>query len=149
MNNQRYQRFTTWLLRIIGGSVCIAFIPIFFPLSWMEWLHSKASLGPLPTEPIFEYLARSTSAMYFAHGCVVLLASFDIRRYLPLVWLIGFLNLFCGAVLLGTDLLAPMPTLWTLFEGPPIMCGGVLLLWLTSQASRELQLEVVAENASA
>ncbi|MFN3193351.1 MAG: hypothetical protein ACE361_22760 [Aureliella sp.] len=140
----RYAKIAQWFLRLMGWSICLAFLPIFFPLSWMHVLHRTAGLGEAPSQPIFEYLARSTSAMYFAHGCVVLLASTDVRRYLPLIRLIAVLNIFAGAVMFGTDFSASMPLLWTLIEGPPIITGGLILLWLT----RGLKKEMAGETAS-
>lgn len=102
----------------------------------MESLHEWLGLGEIPEQPIFEYLARSTSGMYFAHGVLVLAASTDVRRFLPLIWAISGLNVFLGATLLVTDLLAPMPWYWTIFEGPPIVAMGAILLILTSKVSR-------------
>ncbi|MEM8733491.1 MAG: hypothetical protein AAGG44_04685 [Planctomycetota bacterium] len=125
----------------MGCSICFALIPIFFPLGWMQGLHAAAGLGDAPTQPIFEYLARSTSAMYFAHGCVVLLASTDVRRFFPLIQLIAVLNIFAGAVMLGTDFSASMPRLWTWIEGPPIIAGGFILLWISRGLAREIRSE--------
>lgn len=126
-----------WLLRIVGGSICLALVPIFFPLPWMEAIHGWLGLGEMPNAPIFEYLARSTSGMYFAHGVLILVASTDVRRFLPVIWAIGCLNFFLGAVLLVTDLIAPMPWYWTAVEGPPIMVMGAVLLGLTRRAARQ------------
>ncbi len=123
----------TWLLRIIGGSICLALFPIFFPLSLMATIHERLGLGTIPEQPIFEYLARSLSAMYFAHGLIVLAISTDVRRYQPLVGVIGGINLVLGVVLLMTDLWAPMPSYWTILEGPPIVAVGGCLLWIWRQ----------------
>lgn len=136
MNPQKTVVVTKWLLRIIGGSTCLAFFPIFFPLSWMEMLHGTLGLGELPRQPIFEYLARSLSAMYCAHGTLVLAISTDVLRYRPLIGLIGCLNICLGLILLGTDLVAPMPWFWTVFEGPPIVLAGAIVVWLWMQIRR-------------
>ncbi len=130
MKPNQYVWALTWLLRVIGATICLAFFPIFFPLSWMSALHSWLGLGDIPEQPIFEYLARSTSAMYFAHGCVILVASRNVEQFVELVLCIAALNLFIGGVLLITDCVAPMPAYWTWLEGPPIMAGGMLLMWL-------------------
>lgn len=102
----------------------------------MSAIHAWLGLGSIPEQPIFEYLARSVSAMYFAHGCIVLVASTDVRRFLPLIYVISGLNVFLGSVLLFTDFIAPMPLFWTLMEGPPIITVGLLLFWLAGGVSR-------------
>lgn len=127
-------RLVQWLLRLMGVSLCCACFPIFFPMSWMVGLHGWLGLGEAPSEaPIFEYLARSTSVMYFAHGLVALICSTDVRRYLPIICVISAFNIFAGIVLFGTDLSAGMPSYWTWLEGPPICAGGIVLGWLCSR----------------
>ncbi|MEC8555385.1 MAG: hypothetical protein VXZ82_10315 [Planctomycetota bacterium] len=123
-----------WLLRLMGVSLCCAFFPIFFPMSWMVGIHRWLGLGEAPTDaPIFEYLARSNSAMYFAHGLVAVACSMDVRRFLPIAYTIAALNIFAWIVLFCTDLSAGMPSYWTWLEGPPICAGGIVLGWLCSR----------------
>lgn len=136
MENNRYLQYATWILRLIGVSVCFAFFPIFFPLHWMEWIHSAIGLREMPRQPIFEYLTRSLSAMYFAHGCLVMFISSDVARYLPLAKAVAILNIFLGGVLLCVDLRAPMPWYWTACEGPPIVAVGGVLLFCCSRIER-------------
>ena len=52
-------------------------------------------LGPFPTAPIVEYLARSLSAFYALHGVITLVISTDVPRYRPLigVWAWSFVAL--------------------------------------------------------
>lgn len=133
MNDAKRKRIATWILRLIGCSVCMAFVPIFFPLGLMATIHAWLGLGAIPEQPIFEYLTRSLSAMYFAHGCFVLVISTDVCRYLPLVRLTAALNMFLGLLLLVVDLVSPMPWFWTAFEGPPIFAVG-LCLYLVVQS---------------
>jgi hypothetical protein len=126
----REERLVTWLLRLLGGMVVLAFVPVFFPPAWMEHFHQLMGLGSVPDQPVFWYLARSLSLMYFAHGLMVLAISTDVRRYWPLVQLLGWLNIALGVILLFIDLNAPMPWYWTLAEGPGIIVGGIVLLAL-------------------
>jgi len=127
---ERIVRITTWLLRFSGIVICCALVPVFFPVEVMNRIHQSLGLGELPTEPIVVYMARSLSAMYFAHGVVVCFVSGNVRRYWPFVRLLGTLNIVLGLIFLGTDWLVPMPLPWTLTEGPPIIGFGVILLWL-------------------
>ena len=115
------QVVTVWLLRIMGFMICMAVGPIFFPRSWMEAIAVGLGLGEPPALPLFYYLARSCSAMYFAHGCFILLTSTNVIRYRSFVFLIAGLNLFLGSILLVIDWWAPMPWYWTCLEGPPIL----------------------------
>lgn len=117
----------------MGGSICFAFFAIFMPLSWMHQTHEWLGLGAPPTERIFEYLARSTSAMYLAHGIIVLYASTNVRRNYSLISVLAWLNVFLGCSLLITDLWAGMPVAWTLLEGPMIVVGALFVHWLLSQ----------------
>lgn len=133
MTDEGTVRTATWLLRFIGGSVCLALVPMFFPLTWMAAIHEWLGLGETPQAPIFEYLTRSLSAMYFAHGCFVLMISTDVVRYRPLVHLVGILNLFLGVALLTIDLVSPMPMIWTAIEGIPIAAIGAVVLKLASK----------------
>ncbi len=126
----REEWLVTWLLRLMGGMVCLAIVPVFFPPAWMEYLHQRMGLNRVPDQPVFWFLARSLSLMYFAHGLMVLAISTDVRRYWPLVRVLGWLNLALGLILLGIDLNAPMPWYWTLVEGPGIIVGGIVLLAL-------------------
>ena len=66
-------------------------------------------------------------------GCVVLAVSTDVERYLPLVILIGCLNVFLGAVMVIIDVWAAMPGWWLVGEGPPIIFIGGLMLVLASR----------------
>lgn len=127
---------TKWLLRLMGVAICFSFLAIFLPWEWMDAIHQWAGLGRLPKAPIVEYLARTISAMYFAHGVVVLFVSTDVQRYWPFVGVLGLINLVLGSVILLTDLKTAMPWLWTVLEGPPIVSGGVVLLvlWALGQA---------------
>jgi hypothetical protein len=121
-----------WLLRAVGGVEVFAVPFIFFPLAWMAAVHDKLlGLGPLPSEPIVEYMARCLSAVYAVHGAVVFALSFDVARYRPLVRLVGGLHVFLGACVVFTDVSAGFPLLWVVVEGPGIAAGGVLILLLS------------------
>jgi hypothetical protein len=119
-----------WLLRLMGGIVVLAFVPIFFPRGLMAEINQTLGLGPAPEQPIFWFLARSLSLLYFTHGAIVLALSTDVRRFWPLIKLVGWLNLLMGLTLLGIDWCESMPWWWTLGEGPGIMFGAILLLVL-------------------
>lgn len=123
-----------WLLRLSSALLCCAVVPLFFPRSLMDQIHRALGLGSIPSQPIFEYLARSISALYFAHGVIVAAISTDVRRYWPLVGILGGLNIFLGVVLLVIDTQVGLPWFWTWLEGPPLTVFGIALVALYMQA---------------
>ncbi len=128
MKQASYKQIAQWLLRVIGVSTSLAFFAIFLPLDWMDAIHVWLGLGETPQQAIFSYLTRSLSAMYFAHGAMVLLVSTDVYRFLPLVKLIACLNILLGLLLILIDVWSAMPWFWIAAEGLPIACVGFALL---------------------
>jgi hypothetical protein len=119
-------------MRLFGGSAMLALPFVFVPQSWMEDIHREwLGMGPLPEEPIVGYLARSTSMFYFIMGGLMLLMSFDLRRYRPPIGYLLGTSLLFGAVLVGVDLYEGMPLYWVVCEGPGIMLisSVMLMLW--------------------
>jgi hypothetical protein len=74
-----------WLLRLVGGLCLIALIPLWMPRSWLEAAHGWLGWGEFPAAPIAEYLARSVSALSAFYGGLLVVVSFDVRRYAPLI----------------------------------------------------------------
>jgi hypothetical protein len=127
--HNRAERGLTIALRIIGIAALCAIPAIFFPYSWMNAVHQVAGLGQLPDDPIVSYLSRSLSLFYAGHGVIALYAASDVRRNHGLVKVLGWLFLITGLTILGIDLHAGMPTLWTVSESPfAIVVGGLVLV---------------------
>ncbi len=116
------------ILRILGLVDLLALAAVFLPLEWMAKAHTWLGLGPLPRQPIVGYLTRSTSTLYALHGATILFLSTDVRRYARLITFLACLALLHGGVMLGIDLVAGMPLLWTLFEGPAVAATGTVVL---------------------
>lgn len=101
----------------------------FMPHSWMSTVHEQFGLGPLPELPIIGYLTRSVSALYAFYGVITLWVSRDVRRYGPLIDLLGLGNVLFGGFMLLLDRVVTMPRFWILIEGPFIIaCGSAILL---------------------
>ena len=132
-----YRGWLRWLLLAIGIMLMLAFLAIFFPVSLMAWCHEKLGLGPFPDQPIVIYLARSTSLMYAVHGFLTFLVALNYDRYFDLVPVFGWLHFGMGLVMLGTDLNAGMPLLWTAAEGGPIAAAGLLIVWMWRNARKQ------------
>ncbi|GIW97232.1 MAG: hypothetical protein KatS3mg111_0565 [Pirellulaceae bacterium] len=126
------------LLRVMGGLICLSIVPIFLPLSWLEAAHAALGLGTAPQKVIFEYMARTLSAMYFAHGVMVLAVAGDVHRYRPLIRVVARLNIFLGILFLLIDCWAGMPVYWIAVEGPPIVAVGVLVRTLERKLGAEV-----------
>lgn len=119
------------LLRWIGSASLCAITFVVLPTATLAAIHRDLGLGPFPEGPIVEYLARSLSAFYALTGALLWAISLDLRRYRPLVGVLGGAFALLGLTLLGTDLAAGLPSWWTWWEGPfvTIVGLGILVLW--------------------
>jgi len=120
------------LLRLGGVVTASAFATIFLPEEWMASSHAWLGLGEFPRAPIVDYLARSLAALYGFHGVLLLIVARDPLTLRPIVSYVASVNVAFGAIMLGIDLYAGMPTWWTLGEGPPIAALGLVIAWLNS-----------------
>src|SRR5436190_24352263 len=68
----RAERALTIVLRVNGAITSLAVCAVFLPLGWMDDVHRALGMGPAPRGPIFEYLARTVSFLYFVHGMLCL-----------------------------------------------------------------------------
>lgn len=118
------------ILAVTGAGLLLAVVPIFFPVSVINYLHQQLGLGQFPNSAIAFYLARSTSLLYAMHGALMFFVSFNLVRYWPLVRLLGYLHVVLGLAMLGIDVSTPMPLYWIIGEGMPVAVTGMLILWL-------------------
>lgn len=118
----------TLLLRAVGCLLCSAAVAVLLPTEWMVAIHRFLGLGEMPRGPLVEYLTRSLSALYAAHGGCMVVASCDVRRLKPMVTYLASIGIVIGVTMLAIDLWAGMPWYWTLAEGPPTaLMSGVTL----------------------
>ena len=123
--------FLTLYLRLVGTVAGLAAICAVMPLRWMDAIHRAIGMGALPDQPIVEYLARSTSALYALMGALFWMLSFDLVRYHLLVRRLGMAIIALGILLLGVDIMAGMPWFWKAIEGPANIVLGAIILWAT------------------
>jgi hypothetical protein len=133
------ERWLSRVLRILAVPVLLAIPCAFLPVAWMDVTHQWLGLGPLPNAPILEYLARSCSLLYGFHGFILLLIASDVRRYLPVIWLMGGAGLAFGVAMLVIDHVAGLPVYWRWLEGSFILLESGIILWLTWSASLAIQ----------
>lgn len=129
------ERWLRYLLRLGAVMTLLAFPTALLPTATMESTHQRLGLGVVEIGAVFEYMARSLSLLYGFHGGLLLLVSFDLRRYAPIIKYLGCMNIGLGLGLLAVDLHAGLPWWWTWGEGPGIVGMGCALLWLNRRLS--------------
>ena len=127
----------TLLLRIIGTASLLALGAVAMPYAWMDTIHLALGMGPLPSDPIVGYLARTLSAFYALYGGLLWTLSFDIERHLAIIRYIGFATLGFGLILVAIDWMEDMPLYWKLVEGPIAIVYGVLILRLNGKSESD------------
>ncbi|MES2466384.1 MAG: hypothetical protein V4675_03695 [Verrucomicrobiota bacterium] len=73
------------LLRILGWICVLALVPLFMPRSWLDAGHWSLGMGPFPTAPITEYLARSVCSLCAFYGGLLLLLAGDVLRFINII----------------------------------------------------------------
>ena len=128
------------LLLQFGGTVSLfALVAVFMPYAWMDSIHRATGMGPLPSQPIVGYLARSLSLFYALMGGLLLLCSFDIQRYRSLLRYLSVAFVFFGVVILGIDYFEGMPDYWRRFEGPFVIAYGIAMTVLMLRSEKKIQ----------
>ncbi len=121
------ERILATVLRMVGLVSFSAVIPTFMPSAWMETAHRWLGMGEMLDGPVVQYLARSVSLLYAAHGAVVIYVSLDVRRYLPALRFTAGVLAFCGISLVLIDAWSGLPSFWTLTEGPFFLLAALVL----------------------
>ena len=137
MTADRCHRILVMLLQVGGGLACMAVFAIFLPTAWMAAIHRWLELGEFPDAAVTQYLARSVSAFYAMFGGLTILASLDVRRFGPVITYLAIAAMAFGVVITGVDVMAKMPTYWTLAEGPPTFVIGLVILLLNRRVQRD------------
>ena len=124
------EKILALLLRLAGAVMLLALPAVFLPVDWMAAGHRLLGLGEYPDSTLVDYLNRSIAALYAILGGLRLLIAGDVRRYRAVVVYVAVTDVVFGILMLGVDLHAGMPLLWTLGEGPPVIAVGAAMLWL-------------------
>ncbi|MCG6157992.1 hypothetical protein [Rubinisphaera margarita] len=127
------ERIAAGILRLIGCGGLLALPAIVLPLETLTLIHAWLGLGTIPSDPVVEYLARTTSLFYVVAGVITLAISADLDRYRPLARLWAWCAIGKGAAVLLIDLDVGLPLWWTVIEGPSSILIGFLLLALLSR----------------
>ena len=128
-------RLLVFFLRFGGTVLVLAFGAMLLPVDWMAASHRWLGMGEFPDAPLTDYLIRSISALYGFHGVLVLLVAGDPLRYERIVRYLAVMDIVFGLMMIAIDLHAGMPALWVMFEGPPLVGVGVVILYLLNRAT--------------
>ena len=123
-------RYIVLFLRTIGAISLLAFLAAVMPERWMAEAAKVLGIDPFPFSPLTFYLARNLSLLYGFVGVLLLLISYDLDRYRPLVWYAAIGTILFGFLQLIVDSMSGLPAWWTLGESISTMFGGLLLYWL-------------------
>lgn len=130
------ERALRWVLRVNGLITSLAIVAVFMPVGWMNDTHRYLGMGDVPTAPIFEYLARTVSFLYFVHGGLCLLLSSDVRRFGPVITYVAVVEMVFAVLLFWIDEKVGMPRSWTLTEAPAVIVISGLTLGLRVKSAR-------------
>ncbi|MBN1126492.1 MAG: hypothetical protein JXA82_15915 [Sedimentisphaerales bacterium] len=118
------------LVRMTAIAMLCGLVFVFCPFKWMTMIHSRIGMGSLEFTPLLSYLTRSLSAMYAIVGAFLMLISFDIEQYRPLLKLSGWIAILGGIGVTYLDAILKLPAFWTWMEGPLTILLGIAILWL-------------------
>jgi hypothetical protein len=135
MNPNVASKILSRLMTIVGLGLMLAFVFLVMPTKALSSIHEWLGLGVFPDQEIAVYLARSTSLLYGVHGVVMFVIGRNLAKYIALAWMIGWLHIAIGLVMLLIDLSAGMPWWWTAFEGLPVALTGLVIVLLSAKAA--------------
>jgi hypothetical protein len=129
------------LLRGTGFVMVSALVFVFCPLTWMDSTHQMLGLGSLPVGPMFEYLARTESALYAFLGLILLFVSLDISRYQSLIRFMAWITIPFSIGVTILDVKLQLPLFWKATEGPFTLLLAMILLVLTKIPSSDTKIK--------
>lgn len=114
----------------------LAIVAAMMPTEWMAISHTLLGMGEFPNAPVTIYLARSASCLYAIHGFIYLTLARDVPRYLPIIHLLGWLDVLFGFAVVAIGISAQLPAYWVAGEGPPVIVFGLVLVGLCRKQGR-------------
>jgi len=119
------ERVLKIILRLTAASMLLALVAVFMPKPWMAMAHEWLGLGTFPQQPIAEYLARTTSALYALVGGALLISASDVRRYGRMITYLALAT--AGVpVAIAVTCLNDLPPWW--LAGDLVTAGGFAIV---------------------
>ena len=131
---RRFENYLKLLLQAFGAVTAVALVSFVMPRSWMAVVHEWLGMGVLPDNPVVEYLARTTSALYGFLGGLYLVLATDVRRFARVITYSAVATLLISAVNTALCLRAGMPTWWMWSDVVACWLFGVGILFLQRSA---------------
>ena len=129
-NTTANDRYLLAFLRVVGGVSLLAFGAAIMPDAWIIETSEELGFDPFPDSPLTFYLARNLSLLYGFVGALLIVISFDLPRYRPLVWYAAIGTIAFAVLQLVVDSMAGLPHWWTWGESLSTLFGGLLLYWI-------------------
>jgi hypothetical protein len=129
------ERALRWVLRYLGLVSMLALVAVFMPYTWMDAIHRALGMGPLPSQPVVGYLARSLSLFYALLGGLLWLLAAHPRRHRDVLRYLAGAFIVFGVILFGVDQAEGLPPLWRCAEGPMVIAFGLLIACLSARLS--------------
>lgn len=126
------------LLQLVGAVTLLAFGAALMPSNWIVEIAEELGFEPFPDSPLTFYLARHLSLLYGLVGVFLIILSFDLPRYRPLVWYIAIGTMSFGVLQLLVDWMSELPWWWTIGESTSTFAGGVLIYWVYAKCRVKL-----------
>jgi hypothetical protein len=97
--------------------MCIlAIIPLVMPFRWLDAAHQAMGLGPFPSAPIADYLARSVSSLCTFYGGLLLLLARDVERFAPVIVYQAIAIMLLSAFGIIAGMRAGLPAFWVIAD---------------------------------
>ncbi len=133
LTTPRAEFYLTWLLRLTAPFLLLAWPTILLPIDSQATWHERLGLGAFPASALVDYLTRTIAVLYGTRGLVYLVLATDVRRFQPLIWLFGWMDVVSGLLYLAVGLHAGLPTWWVVVEGPSLVMVGALFIVLAQK----------------
>lgn len=126
----KYPTFLRLVLLASGVSMLLAVTGVVMPAGWIDTGHRWVTGKPFPAMPVPFYLARMLSAFYMVTGGLMVLLSFDVRRYAPVIAYMAWAFIALSAIVMAVAVSVDLPLIWA--AGDAFTAGpfGVIVLLL-------------------
>jgi hypothetical protein len=104
------------LLRTLGVICVLAIIPLVVPFRLLDAAHQWMGLGPFPSAPIADYLARSVSSLCVFYGGLLLMLAHDVERHAPIISYQAIAIMLLSAFGIVAGVRAGLPAFWVIAD---------------------------------
>ncbi|HHH76473.1 MAG TPA: hypothetical protein ENL03_05560 [Phycisphaerae bacterium] len=125
------------LILVLGGAfMLLAAVAVVMPRSWISYCHERLTLGKFPDQPVAEYLARLSSALYTILGGLILILARDVIKYAVIISYVCIAIAICAMAISLMAWVGHMPWWWALGDmasAVPFAGATLFLQWKVSR----------------